>query len=64
MAVGGRGPELLGTIGLFLALSTTAIVLRCYCRIVIVKGFGLDDWFAVAAWVQYLLHFTPDAQKY
>ncbi|KAF4633850.1 hypothetical protein G7Y89_g4263 [Cudoniella acicularis] len=49
--VGGRGPELLGIIGLFLALSTTAIVLRCYCRIVIVKGFGLDDWFAVAAWV-------------
>lgn len=37
--------------GLFLALSTIAIILRCYCRAVIVKAFGADDWFAVIAWV-------------
>jgi hypothetical protein len=57
VTVGGRGPELLGTLGLFLALSTTAIILRCYCRIFIVKSFGLDDWSAAAAWVHYLFHF-------
>ncbi|KAH6662803.1 hypothetical protein B0J14DRAFT_282245 [Halenospora varia] len=58
VTVGGRGPELLGTIGLFLALSTTAIALRCYCRILIVKGFGLDDWSAVAAWALFVVYST------
>ena len=48
----GRGPELLVTVGLFVALSTIAIVLRCYTRIFIVKSVGLDDYSAVAAWVR------------
>ena len=56
MTIGGRGPELLGTLGLFLALSTATILLRCYCRIFLVKSFGLDDWFAVLAWVHYHSH--------
>jgi hypothetical protein len=46
-----RGPQVSAVAGLFLALSTIAIILRCYCRAVIVKAFGADDWFAVIAWV-------------
>lgn len=49
--VADRGPQVLGTAGLFLALSSLTIILRCYCRGFVVKSFGLDDWFAVVAWV-------------
>jgi hypothetical protein len=49
--IAGRGPEVNGVAGLFLALSTVAIILRCYCRALVVKSFGVDDWFAVIAWV-------------
>ncbi|KFY57146.1 hypothetical protein V496_06536 [Pseudogymnoascus sp. VKM F-4515 (FW-2607)] len=51
----GRGPELLGTVGLFVALSTIAIILRCYTRIFIVKSFGFDDYSAAAAWTYNIL---------
>lgn len=56
--VAGRGPELLGTVGLFVALSTLTIALRVYCRIVLVKNFGMDDWFAVLAWILFILYAT------
>ncbi|OBT81791.1 hypothetical protein VE02_09625 [Pseudogymnoascus sp. 03VT05] len=46
-----RGPQVSAVAGLFLALSTIGIILRCYCRAVVVKAFGLDDWFAVIAWI-------------
>lgn len=49
--VAGRGPEVLGVAGMFLALSTISVGLRCYTRAVIVKSFGLDDWSAFVAWV-------------
>jgi hypothetical protein len=49
--VAGRGPQVNGVVGLFLALSTVSIILRCYCRALIVKSFGVDDWSAVVAWV-------------
>lgn len=49
--IAGRGPQVLGVAGLFLSLSTIAIALRCYCRAVVVKSFGLDDWSALLAWV-------------
>ncbi|RDL42465.1 Uncharacterized protein BP5553_02444 [Venustampulla echinocandica] len=58
VTIAGRGPELLGTVGLFIALSTIAIGLRCYCRVLIVKGFGLDDWSAVAAWALFMVYST------
>lgn len=51
MPAENRGPQVSGVAGGFLALSTLAIVLRCYCRAFVVKSFGLDDWSAVAAWV-------------
>jgi hypothetical protein len=54
MAAENRGPQVSGVAGGFLALSTIAIVLRCYCRAFVVKSFGLDDWSAVAAWVGFL----------
>jgi hypothetical protein len=49
--IADRGPQVNGVAGLFLALSTITIALRCYCRVVVVKSFGLDDWFAIIAWV-------------
>jgi hypothetical protein len=49
--IAGRGPQVNAVVGLFLALSTVAISLRCYCRAIVVKSFGIDDWFAVVAWV-------------
>lgn len=49
--IAGRGPQVDGVVGLFLAMSSIAICLRCYCRVLVVKSFGLDDWFAVIAWV-------------
>lgn len=56
--VGGRGPELLGTIGLFIFLTTLTIALRVYCRVVLVKNFGWDDWFALLAYVLFILFCT------
>lgn len=50
----GRGPQVSGTAGAFLALSTVAVLLRCYCRTFLVKSFGMDDWFALISWVFYV----------
>jgi len=54
MPAENRAPEVTGVATLFLALSTLTILARCYCRIFVVKGFGLDDWAAVIAWVRLL----------
>lgn len=54
--VGGRGPELVGTIGLFLALSSITVLLRVYCRLIVIKNFGMDDWFAVIGWVLFCVY--------
>ncbi|KUJ17169.1 uncharacterized protein LY89DRAFT_73041 [Mollisia scopiformis] len=56
--VAGRGPQVQGVAGLFLALSTIAIGLRCYTRTFIVKSFGLDDWSALIAWVFFVFFCT------
>lgn len=50
-----RGPQVAGVAASFLALCWIAIGLRCYCRLVIVKSFGIDDYLAVAAQVCVLL---------
>lgn len=57
-----RGPQLSAVTGLFLALSTIGIIIRCYCRAVVVKAFAIDDWFAVIAWVSYT-HGDSTAQN-
>jgi hypothetical protein len=56
VSIGGRAHELLGTIGLFLALGTITVALRVYCRICLIKNFGLDDWFAVIAYGLFLIY--------
>ena len=32
--------------------------MRCYCRVFLVKNFGLDDYFAVLAWVFLVVYST------
>ena len=51
IAPAGRGFEVLGVYGLFLALTTLTVGLRAYCRLRIQKAFGWDDWFATLSWV-------------
>jgi hypothetical protein len=46
-----RGIQMLGVYSLFIALTTIATALRVYCRTVIVKKFGVDDYLAATAWV-------------
>jgi hypothetical protein len=50
-----RGPQVSGVSALFLALTWIFISMRIYCRLVIVKCFGLDDYLAVIAQVSILL---------
>lgn len=47
----GRGPQVMTVYLLFLSLSTIATAFRVYCRAVVIKLFGWDDWLAVLAWV-------------
>jgi hypothetical protein len=47
----GRGQEILGVFALFEVLCTIVCALRVYTRLKIQNAFGLDDWFAVLAWV-------------
>ncbi|KAK1779797.1 hypothetical protein QBC45DRAFT_373944 [Copromyces sp. CBS 386.78] len=54
----GRAPQILGVAGFFLALSTTAILLRCYCRVFVVKKFGVDDWSALIAWLFFVFYIS------
>ncbi|KAL1590821.1 hypothetical protein WHR41_00400 [Cladosporium halotolerans] len=56
IAPAGRGFEVLGVYGLFLALTTLTVGLRAYCRLRIQKAFGWDDWFATLSWVFFVLH--------
>jgi len=64
--VAGRGPQVEGVAGFFLALSTITILLRCYCRALVVKSFGVDDWSALVAWVRFLpsVNETLDAHAH
>jgi hypothetical protein len=39
-----RGPQVAGVAGFFLGFAWIAVALRCYCRALVVKSFGLDDW--------------------
>jgi hypothetical protein len=50
-----RGPQVSGTATLFLVLTWIFISMRIYCRLAIVKCFGLDDYLAVISQVSILL---------
>jgi len=47
-----------GVVGFFVALSTITILLRSYCRVIVVKKFGLDDWSAVVSWILFIFYCT------
>lgn len=47
-----RGPQVEGVAILFLFLTWSFVGLRCYVRAVMIKGFGMDDWLAVASLVR------------
>lgn len=49
--VPNRGPQLIAVIAVLLVFSMTAIVLRCYVRISLVKAFGVDDYLMIFAMV-------------
>lgn len=51
MGVPNRGPQLIAVVSVLLAFSLTAIILRCYVRISLVKAFGVDDYLMVFATV-------------
>lgn len=53
-----RGPQVSGTAAAFLVLSTIAVLLRCYCRAVVVKNFAMDDWAAFVSWIAFVLYGT------
>lgn len=51
MMVENRGPQVAGVAAAFLSMCWIAIGLRVYCRLAIVKSFGIDDYLAVASMV-------------
>lgn len=54
---GGRGPEILAVSGTMIALTTIAVALRFWARLVAPKnGLWWDDWLSLAALVR---HFRP-----
>ncbi|TVY65604.1 hypothetical protein LSUE1_G007941 [Lachnellula suecica] len=55
MEAENRGPQVTGVTTFFLLLSTLTILARCYCRTFVIRGFGLDDWAAIVAWVFFTL---------
>ncbi|KAL7941093.1 hypothetical protein V8C42DRAFT_335763 [Trichoderma barbatum] len=50
-----RGPQLLAVILVLLVFAFTAILLRCYVRIRLVKAFGVDDYLMVFAMISFIL---------
>ncbi|KAH6980945.1 hypothetical protein BKA56DRAFT_550770 [Ilyonectria sp. MPI-CAGE-AT-0026] len=55
MAVPNRGPEIQAACYTLLVAAVTSTLLRCYVRARMVKNFGLDDWFMVAALITFTL---------
>lgn len=49
-----RGSQLAAIVICFLVLTVTTVALRCYVRIRLTGGFGVDDAFSVAALVRLL----------
>jgi hypothetical protein len=51
MARDDRSAEFTGVLGFFITICTLLVLLRCYCKICIVKNFAADDYFSVATLV-------------
>ncbi|KAJ4357230.1 uncharacterized protein N0V89_001805 [Didymosphaeria variabile] len=56
MARDDRSHEFTGVLGFFIAVCTVLVLLRCYCKIVIVKNFAVDDYLSVLALVSFLVY--------
>ncbi|GAW21843.1 hypothetical protein ANO14919_113690 [Xylariales sp. No.14919] len=56
--VPNRGPELFAVCVTLLVVSVVAFGLRMYTRLVIVKTWGLDDWFMSFATISFILFVT------
>lgn len=48
-----RIPDMIGVNSFMLLISWVFVSMRCYCRIFIVKSFGLDDYFCLLAQVRW-----------
>lgn len=57
-----RGPQVSGVAGFFLAITWVTVALRCYCRAIVVKSFGVDDYLAVLSQVGPPLRGIPPPQ--
>lgn len=55
-----RGPELLYVCAVMVGMAFISTVLRVYVRLGVVKAFGIDDWFMVAATVRPRSEKLPD----
>lgn len=52
-----RNAAVRGVAAAFLALASVAVILRCYVRVRLVKGFGWDDFVMILAMVLCLPRF-------
>lgn len=58
MAREDRSEEFTGVLGFFICICTLTVLLRCYCKLVIVKNFAADDYFSVLTLVSFLVFCT------
>ncbi|ORY60919.1 uncharacterized protein BCR38DRAFT_49229 [Pseudomassariella vexata] len=55
-SVVSRASQLFAVDLAFVIMAFLAVVMRCYVRIIMVKGFGLDDYTMVAALMSYIVY--------
>ena len=58
MAREDRSGEFTGVLSFFICFCTLLVLLRCYCKLVIVKNFAADDYLSVLTLVSFLVFCT------
>ncbi|KAF2191951.1 hypothetical protein K469DRAFT_556288 [Zopfia rhizophila CBS 207.26] len=58
MAIENRGPELQAACATFVSMAFVATMMRIYVRLRLVRAFGWDDWFMVAAMLTHIMFAT------
>ncbi|EUC26742.1 hypothetical protein COCCADRAFT_10466 [Bipolaris zeicola 26-R-13] len=58
MARDDRSQEFIGVLGFFMCICILLVMLRCYCKLVIVKNFSADDYCSVLTLVSFLVFCT------
>jgi hypothetical protein len=56
MAGDDRSGEFTAVLGFFIAICTVLVVLRCYCKVFLVKKFAADDYLSVITLVSAALN--------